>query len=92
MTPTPFKPYEACFWIVGLDNLRQAAAVVVDIHDAAAEHSEALRRDFPLVRSKSAPSLHRQARKLAQEYAKTHGIPATRVTFDADTTEYYAED
>lgn len=88
---TPFKPYEACFWIVGIDNRRQAAAVVVDIHDASAEYSDELRRDFPLVRH-CRDGLRQQARRLAQGYAKTHGIPAHRVSFDPDSTDFHAGD
>lgn len=93
MSDTAFKPYQAAFWIVGLKNKRQAPAVIIDIHNEEADYSDELRQGLPLIRHRSGkPSIYMQAKTLAMKYAKSHGIPRTRVYFDPDSTQFYEED
>lgn len=78
---------EACFWLIGRDNLASVPAVAVDIHDDNADvigtHSSALNPH-------EAKSLMDQAREFAEACAAREGVPASDVHFDPDSTDAFA--
>lgn len=74
--------HEACYWIIGRDNTRQAPAVAVDLHKHNGDLSaETWTRDL-------GPG--DDARAVALAYAAANGVPAERVTFDDASTDFFA--
>ncbi len=77
----------ACYWLVGLRQKSFPVAVAVDLHDD----------DGELVAETWAQDLkpgqgNITAYTIARRYAEKHGVPRAMLSYDRDSTEFYAND
>ena len=68
------KATEACYWIIGSNNARQAPAVAIDLHTVDGELANPPPYHETYTISMRKGDGHKRATQLAVAYARQHGL------------------
>lgn len=83
------RPTEACYWIIGSKNKRQAPAVAIDLRSADGSLVRPTGHDESHTISLGKHGTRIDAPRLARAYAKQFGISSLH--YDPDSTECFAD-
>jgi hypothetical protein len=77
----------ACYWLVGMRQKTFPVAVAVDLHTDDGELiGETWAQDLKPGQGNVA------AYAIARSYAAKHGVPHSQLSYDKDSTEFFAKD